>query len=248
MNGSPEVEDEARQIDATGIMTRVHKVVLSLGLAALLAGGSVVLLPPLLWGDHADYSHVVSIKNASEYQDPALLEKAWALPVATLYHSDIAFQRNVSLCGPTSIVNVMRSLHQPGDQATILEGTGISTVMGYLPGGVTLDQLAEIANQKVGRKATVLRDLDLAGFREHLRRANDTSRRYVVNFTRGPLFGTGSGHHSPIAGYLADEDLALVLDVNEKYGPWLVKSQRLYEAMNTLDTEAQKKRGLLLIE
>jgi len=229
-------------------MTRVHKIVLSLGLATLLAGGSVALIPPLLWGDHADYSHVVSIKDAREYQDPALLEKAWALPVATLYHSDIAFQRNASVCGPTSIANVLRSLHQPGDQATILEGTGISTVMGYLPGGVTLDQLAEIANQKVGRKATVLRDLDLAGFREHLRLANDTSRRYVVNFTRGPLFGTGSGHHSPIAGYLVDEDLVLVLDVNEKYGPWLVKSQRLYEAMNTLDTEAQKKRGLLLID
>jgi hypothetical protein len=228
-------------------MTRAHKVFLSIGLAALLAGGSVALLPPLLWGDHADYSHVVSIKDAREYQDPALLEKAWALPVAALYHSNIDFQRNVSVCGPTSIVNVQRSLHQPGDQATILEGTGISTVMGYLPGGVTLDQLAEIA-QKVGRKVTVLRDLDLARFREHLRFANNTSRRYVVNFTRGPLFGTGGGHHSPIAGYLVDEDLVLVLDVNEEYGPWLVKSERLYEAMNTLDIGAQKKRGLLLIE
>jgi hypothetical protein len=108
--------------------------------------------------------------------------------------------------------------------------------------------LAAIADQKVGRKVTVLRDLDLAGFRQYLRLSNDTSRRYVVNFTRGPLFGTGSGHHSPIAGYLVDEDLVLVLDVNEKYGPWLAKSERLYEAMNTVDTGAQKKRGLLLIE
>src|SRR5205814_9068953 len=66
-------------------------------------------------------------------------------------------------------------------------------------------------------------------FRAHLRFANDTSRRYVVNFTRGPLFGMGGGHHSPIAGYLVNEDLVLVLDVNEKYGPWLVKSERLYE-------------------
>lgn len=229
-------------------MTRVHKLLLSIGLAALLVGGSVAILPPLLWGDHADYSHVVSIKDAHEYQDPTLLKRAWALPVAALYHVDIDFQRNVSVCGPASIVNVLRSLHQPGDQATILEGTGISTVMGYLPGGVTLDQLAGIANQKVARKVTVLRDLDLAAFRTHLRLANDTSRRYVVNFTRGPLFGKGGGHHSPIAGYLLDEDLVLVLDVNEKYGPWLVKSGRLYEAMNTLDTGAEKKRGLLLIE
>ena len=229
-------------------MTRIHKAFLSVGLVALLLGGSVAILPPLLWGDHVDYSHVVSIKDTRQYQDRTLLKKAWALPVAVLYHSDIEFQRNVSVCGPTSIVNVLRSLHQPGDEATTLEGTGISTVLGYIPGGVTLDQLAEIANQKVGRKVTVLRDLDLAGFRERLRLANDTSRRYVINFTRGPLFGTGGGHHSPIAGYLVDEDLVLVLDVNEKYGPWLAKSERLYEAMNTVDTGAQKKRGLLLIE
>ncbi|HEY3180175.1 MAG TPA: phytochelatin synthase family protein [Casimicrobiaceae bacterium] len=229
-------------------MTRVHKVFLSIGLAALLAGGSVAILPPLLWGDHTDYSHVVSIKDAREYQDAVLLENAWALPVAAVYRANMVFQRNTSVCGPTSIVNVLRSLHQPSDEATILEGTGISTVMGYLPGGVTLDELATIAERKVGRKVAVLRDLDLAGFREHLRFANDTSRRYVINFTRGPLFGMGGGHHSPIAGYLINEDLVFVLDVNEKYGPWLVRSQRLFEAMNTVDRAAQKKRGLLLIE
>ena len=230
------------------IMTRAHKVFLAIGLAALLAGGSVAIVPSLLWGDHADYSHVVSIKDTREYQEPVLLEKAWALPVAALYRANIDYQRNVSLCGPASIVNVLRSLQRVGDQETVLEGTGISTVMGYLPGGVTLDQLAEIAKQKVGGNVTVLRDLDLAGFRERLRLANDTSRRYVVNFTRGPLFGSGGGHHSPIAGYLVDEDLVLVLDVNEKYRPWLVKPERLYEATNTLDTTANRKRGLLLIE
>jgi hypothetical protein len=78
--------------------------------------------------------------------------------------------------------------------------------------------------------------------------ANDPSRRYVVNFSRGPLFGSGSGHHSPIAGYLPDEDLVLVLDVNRNFGPWLVKSQRLREAMNTVDPTVDVKRGLLLVE
>src|SRR5438045_1818770 len=111
-------------------MTRVHKLLLSIGLAALLAGGSVAILPQLLWGHHTDYTDVVSIKDTREYQDAVLLEKAWALPVEALYRSDIVFQRNVSVCGPTSIVNVLRSLHQPSDEATILEGTGISTVMG----------------------------------------------------------------------------------------------------------------------
>jgi hypothetical protein len=138
-------------------MTRVRKVFLSIGLVALLIGGTVTIVPPLLWGDHVDYSHVASIKGAREYQDPAL--------------------------------------------------------------------------QKLSSNVSVLRGLDLASFRDHLRHANDVSRRYVVNFTRGPLFGTSDGHHSPIAGYLVDEDLVLVLDVNKKYGPWLVKSERLYDAM-----------------
>ena len=127
-------------------MTRVRKVFLSIGLVALLIGGAVTLVPPLLWGDHVDYSHVASIKDAREYQDPALLEKAWALPVPTLYRSDIDFQSNVSLCGPTSVVNVLRSLHRPGDQATILQGTGISTVMGFLPGGVTLARCSTLSS------------------------------------------------------------------------------------------------------
>ena len=234
------------------MMTRIRNALLSIGLAVLLLGGTAVVVPPLLWGDHGNYSNVVSIKETVEYQDAALLAQAWALPVARLYRDEIDFQRNASFCGPTSLVNVSRSVHQSGDlassQASILQGTGISVWMGFLPGGVTLDQLAAIARQKLGRQVTVLRDLDRRGFREELRHANDPSRRCVVNFSRGPLFGTGGGHHSPIAGYLADQDLVLVLDVNKAYGPWLVKSDRLYDAMNTLDTTAQKKRGLLEIQ
>src|ERR671938_540381 len=100
-------------------MMRVRKVLLSIGLGALLLGGSIAIVPSLLWGDHVDYSHVVSIKDTREYQAPALLDEAWALPVAALYRPGIDFQNNASFCGPTSIVNVLRSLHQPGDQATI---------------------------------------------------------------------------------------------------------------------------------
>jgi hypothetical protein len=228
--------------------TRLYKVFLTIAVMASVAAASVPLLPPMLWGDHVDYSHVASAKDSGEYQDRALLAKAWTLPVAALYRADVEFQQNVSFCGPTSIVNILHSLNRRGNQTTVLEDTGINTVLGYLPGGVTLDQLATIASHKVSPKVTVLRDLDVVGFREHLQLANDTSRRYVINFSRGALFGTGGGHHSPIAGYLVDEDLVLVLDVNPNYGPWLVKSDRLYEAMNTLDSGAQKKRGLLLIE
>ena len=229
-------------------MARIRKTVLWTAVAGLLLGGSAVVLPIFISTGHADYARVVSIKETREYQDPALLKKAWLLPVAAAYQADIDFQKNGSVCGPASLVNVLHSLKQPGNQEGILQGSGFSTVMGYLPEGLTLDQLAEISRQKLQRKVTVLRDLDLAAFREQLTHVNDPARRYVINFSRGPLFGTGGGHHSPLAGYLNQEDLVLVLDVNQKYGPWLVKSDRLYEAMNTVDATAQKQRGLLLIE
>ena len=221
---------------------------ISIGLLALLLVGPLALVGPLLSGAHADYAHVESIKDTREYQDPALLKRAWGLPVASLYQRDVDYQRNPSVCGPTSLVNVLHSLELPGDQEQVLQGTGLTTVLGFLPQGITLDQLAAVARQKLNKKVSVLRDLDLVSFREQMRHANDPARRYVINFSRGPLFGAGGGHHSPIAGYLADQDLVLVLDVNRKYGPWLVKSARLYDAMNTVDTGSQKKRGLLLIE
>jgi hypothetical protein len=62
------------------------------------------------------------------------------------------------------------------------------------------------------------------------------------------LFGKGVGHHSPIAAYLEPEDLVLVLDVNEAFGPWLVSTERLFAAMDTIDPSSGKKRGLLLLE
>ncbi|MFL5415667.1 MAG: phytochelatin synthase family protein [Myxococcales bacterium] len=78
----------------------------------------------------------------------------------------------------------------------------------------------DLARKKTGRRVTVLRDLDMEGFRQELTHANDPGRRYTVNFTRGPLFGRGGGHHSPI-GALAEDDLVLVLDVNANFRPWL---------------------------
>jgi hypothetical protein len=228
-------------------MTRLRKTVVGTALAALLLSASAVILPGLLSEGRADTT-VVSIKDSDVYQDPALLKKAWQLPVAASYQAAIEYQRNGSFCGPTSVANVLHSFNRPGTQENVLQGTNFTTVLGYLPEGITLDQLADIARQKLQRKVTVLRDLDLAAFREQLTHVNDPTRRYIINFSRGPLFGSGGGHHSPIAGYLSEEDLVLILDVNKNYGPWLVKPQRLFEAMDTLDTSSKKKRGLLLIE
>ena len=42
--------------------------------------------------------------------------------------------------------------------------------------------------------------------------------------------------------------LVLVLDVNADFGPWLVTSERLFTAMDSVDSSSGKKRGLLLLD
>src|SRR5262244_3702896 len=171
------------------------------------------------------------------------------LPVAAIYRrAGFESQTVRSLCGPTSVVNVLRSFGDRVDRSTLLDGTGIGTVLGLRLGGMTLEDLARVVHAKSARRATILRDLTIDAFREHLARANDTGRRYIVNFHRRPLFGWGGGHHSPLAGYLADEDSALILDVNRRVGPWLVETPRLFAAVSTVDRATGRNRGLLLVE
>jgi hypothetical protein len=196
----------------------------------------------------APHFNVPSISATPEYQDSDLLDRAWLLPVAAAYGHRVAFQSNGSVCGPTSIANVLRSLgDESASQSTVLEGTG-KCGTGICIFGLTLDELAEVARQKTSKKVGVVRDIGIDELREHLRRSNDPARRYIINFHRGLLFGKGAGHHSPIGGYLAAEDLALVLDVNGSFGPWLVSTERLFRAMDSVDSSSGKKRGLLVME
>ena len=206
-------------------------------LLVMLGVGAVVLRPPKVPPE--------AIRSAVT-REPALLERAWALPVAASYRRDLTWQTNLSVCGPASLANAFRSLGEPAiSEPAVLEGTGRCWT-GFCFMGLTLDQLAEVARQHTARKVTVLRDLSAEQFHEHLRHSNDPDRRYVINFTRKAIFGAGGGHHSPIGGYLGVEDLVLVLDVNRDFQPWLVERSRLFSAMDTLDSD--KKRGLLLIE
>jgi len=155
-------------------------------------------------------------------------------------------QSNASLCGPASIANVIRSLKQ-GDvtETDVLSGTSLCS-LGFCFLGLTLDELADVARRSSGRRVTILRGLTLEEFREQMKMSNDPSRRYIANFSRREIFGAGAGHHSPIGGYLANEDMVFVLDVNAKYQAWLVETDRLFRAVNTFD--GAQKRGLLLIE
>jgi hypothetical protein len=184
--------------------------------------------------------------QSSVIRAPELMDRAWTLPVAATFQSNISWQSNGSLCGPASLANVFRSIgEEETTESEILEGTGLCWT-GFCIMGLTLDELATVARRHTERRISLLRDITADEFREHMKRSNDPSRRYVINFTREKIFGFGAGHHSPIAGYLEAQDLVLVLDVNEDYKPWLIERERLFAAMDTFDGD--NKRGLLLIE
>lgn len=188
-----------------------------------------------------------SIARAAYYQDPALLERAWQLPVARTYPNPLEYQINGAFCGPAAAVNLLRSLGVGRhDQDNLFDKAEVSRWKARFM-GLTLDELAGLIRSNADLEVAVLRDLSPEDFRAHLRRANDPAYRYLINFDRRPLFGVSIGHHSPLGGYLEDADLVFVLDVLHEYKPYLVPADRLYAAMDTPDSETGKKRGLLLV-
>lgn len=60
------------------------------------------------------------------------------------------------------------------------------------------------------------------------------------------MYQTGTGHFSPIGGYHAERDMALILDVARfKYPPHWVPLGLLWEAMDTIDESTGLQRGYL---
>lgn len=176
----------------------------------------------------------------STIQDRALLERAWQLPVAKHY-APLLSQSVSSICGPTSVSNVLRSMG-------VRVGKNPFDRFGLR--AMSLDQIVNESAEVVpeGWQVNAFRPRTLDELRPHLRQSNDARFRYVTNFSRAPLFGRGGGHHSPVAGYLENEDLAFVLDVNAGFGPWLVPAARFFDAMNTSDGRGGPTRGLACFE
>ena len=180
-----------------------------------------------------------SIRSNPAFQRRELIEKAWALPVAKLY-APLLSQGFNAICGPTSVANVLRSMGV---------STGRNPFRRFGMRAMSLDQLSSESAEVVpeGWRVSSVRPRTVDEARAQLRLSNDPGHRYVSNFSRAPLFGGGGGHHSPLGGYLEDEDLAFVLDVNSGYGPWLVDAERFFDAMNTSEWSGPT-RGLARFE
>lgn len=168
-----------------------------------------------------------SVPFTTVRKDKELLQKAWELPSARRY-LPLLSQSITSICGPTSVANVLRSM---GVQ------TGRNPFRRIGLRAMSLAQLVSESAEVVpsGWEVRAVRPRSVDELRAELRAANHEHTRFVANFSRVPLFGGGGGHHSPLGGYLENEDLAFVLDVNAGFGPWLVSTERLFEAMSTGD-------------
>ena len=224
-----------------------RRLAIALGVLLLaLVGLAAVEIGPLLFAPN-QYAGTPSIERNPVYRDAALLRRAWALPVALAYRrGGFEYQNNPSFCGPTSVANVLRSLGVSANQTDVIAGTRYDPWFGVLLGGLTLDQAADLLALRLDGPVQTARGLDAARFRTFLRRSNDPEVRIIANFHRGPLFGRGHGHLSPILGYLEREDLVLVGDVNAAYRPFLVPSEKLLAAINTIDDATGRGRGLII--
>jgi ATP sulfurylase len=74
-----------------------------------------------------------------------------------------------------------------------------------------------------------------------------TDTLLTVNFHRKTLGQTGIGHYSPLAGFNANKDMVLILDVAKfKYGSYWCRLETLYESFKALDLYSDLSRGYLI--
>jgi glutathione gamma-glutamylcysteinyltransferase len=116
--------------------------------------------------------------------------------------------------------------------------------------GVSLEEVACLARCNGADGQLFHADVHgLEAFRATVQLATrSTDRVLIASYDRGALGQTGAGHFSPIGGYHAGRDLALLLDVARfKYPPHWVPLSTLYAATQDIDPDSQRPRGWLLL-
>ena len=116
--------------------------------------------------------------------------------------------------------------------------------------GMTLDRLANaLGTYPVSVKATHARPGGLPAFVREARQVLQSPGNFlVVNYLRSAIGQQTSGHFSPVAAYDETRDRFLILDVARyKYPPVWVRSEELFQAMQTFDDDAKANRGYLIV-
>ncbi|KAG6535931.1 glutathione gamma-glutamylcysteinyltransferase 1-like [Zingiber officinale] len=116
--------------------------------------------------------------------------------------------------------------------------------------GITFGKVACLAHC-AGAKVEAFRtnQSNIGNFRNHvIKCASSEDCHLIASYHRKHFKQTGAGHFSPIGGYHAESDMALILDVARfKYPPHWVPLSLLWEAMETVDESIGHPRGFMLI-
>ncbi|KAJ4802439.1 Glutathione gamma-glutamylcysteinyltransferase 1 [Rhynchospora pubera] len=116
--------------------------------------------------------------------------------------------------------------------------------------GITFGKVAWLAHC-AGAKVEAYRanESNFEDFRKHVIKCTTSEDCHVIaSYHRRPFQQTGTGHFSPIGGYHAGKDMALILDVARfKYPPHWVPLSLLWDAINTVDDATGLLRGYIML-
>ena len=174
-------------------------------------------------------------------------------------------QENLAFCGPASMAAVLNSLPRETrpvapqlkpfpyftqDSFFNQRTQSIKTREATLRSGLTLQEMTEMFRQFAVNADLFYGDqLTESTFRDLMTTAmGDPNTRLVANFDRETLNQQGAGHFSPIAAYDSASDSVLIVDVAKfKYPPFWVSVLDFLNAMNTIDSDSGKSRGLIRV-
>jgi len=174
-------------------------------------------------------------------------------------------QINQAYCGVASMVMVLNSLKIPAPEAPEYKPYHVFTQEDFFNNentkkvlspevvarqGMNLDQLGELlASYGVKVKVYNASETSLEQFRKlAAENLNREDAFIIVNYLRKVIGQKIGGHISPLAAYNEETDRFLILDVSRyKYPPVWVKSEDLWRAMSTIDSDSGKTRGFVLV-
>lgn len=179
--------------------------------------------------------------------------------------ANLESQQNLAYCGPASIAAVLNSLGLPRpvderrqpfayftqDNIFTAASRQVKSAAEVGRRGMTLAEMVDFL-RALGVKATAhpADTLDLPRLRALIQDAlASPQRRVIVNYDRQALGQIGAGHQSPLGAYDAASDSVLILDVAKfKYPPTWIGLADLLRAMDTVDPDSGRRRGLVVVE
>lgn len=206
------------------------------------------MLAGLMW-----YGHTLVAPHPERFAsgvmaNGAALVQLQQTSLAQRFLRDFRTQELWSSCGPASLRNVLASLNRPvARERDLFQGDPLAWLR-MLAMGMTLDEVAALAEATGIGRVQVRRELSAAELRTLVESLGTDGRRLIVNFDRAPIHGVALGHFSPIGGYDPASDRVLLLDVTPGFGPQLVPTPLLATAMRTQDPTSGRSRGLIQID